>query len=54
MVEIINFKRKRKEKARQDRETAAAANRVKFGRSKDEKKLAEAQARIGGAPARCA
>lgn len=37
MAELINLNRARKAKAKIDRETVAAANRVKFGRSKAEK-----------------
>lgn len=37
MAEPINLNKARKAKARANRETAAAANRVKFGRTKAEK-----------------
>lgn len=37
MVEIVNLKRVRKDKARRDRESEAAANRRRFGRTKAEK-----------------
>jgi len=38
MAEIINLNRVRKQKARQEREAEAAANRRKFGRTGAEKK----------------
>ena len=37
MAEIVNLRRARKDKARQQRESAAAANRRRFGRTKAEK-----------------
>ena len=37
MAEIINLKNARKQKARADKETQAAQNRVLFGRTKAEK-----------------
>lgn len=37
MVEIVNLKRVRKDKARRDRESEADANRRRFGRTKAEK-----------------
>ena len=37
MVEIVNLKRVRKDKARRDRESEADANRRRFGRTKTEK-----------------
>ena len=37
MADIINFRQARKAKARADKEQAAAANRVKFGRTKAER-----------------
>ncbi len=37
MSEVINFKQKRKAKARSDKEKTAAENRVKYGRTKAEK-----------------
>jgi len=48
MVEIVNLKRVRKDKARRDRESEADANRRRFGRTKAEKaadKDAETRAR---------
>ena len=43
MGEIVNLRRKRKHKARQDAETEAAAKRLQHGRSKAEKKLGKAE-----------
>jgi hypothetical protein len=43
MAEIINLRRTRKHKARADKETKAAENRVAFGRSKHERVLEEAR-----------
>ena len=37
MAEIVNLRRARKDKARQQRESAADANRRRFGRTKAEK-----------------
>jgi hypothetical protein len=37
MAEIVNLRRARKEKARQQRESEADANRRRFGRTKAEK-----------------
>ena len=37
MAEIVNLRRARKDKARQQRESEADANRRRFGRSKAEK-----------------
>ena len=39
MGDIINLRQARKAKARRDKEVAAAANRVKFGRSKTEREV---------------
>lgn len=44
MVEIVNLRRARKTKARQDKEAEAEANRVKFGVAKSVRDLAEARA----------
>jgi Domain of unknown function (DUF4169) len=46
MADIINLRQARKDKARADKEARAAQNRVKFGRTKEEKRLAEAQERL--------
>ena len=43
MAEIIILKNIRKRKARAEREMAAEANRLKFGRSKSERALREAE-----------
>lgn len=48
MVEIVNLRRARKDKARRDRESEADANRRRFGRTRAEKtadKDAETRAR---------
>jgi hypothetical protein len=41
--EIVNLRRARKAKARADAETLAAANRARFGRTKADRELSEAQ-----------
>lgn len=43
MVEIINLRQQRKQKAREEREKAASANRALFGRSKAAKQKASAE-----------
>ncbi|WP_019646434.1 DUF4169 family protein [Novispirillum itersonii] len=43
MAEVINLRQARKQKARTEKEAAAAANRVAFGRTKAEKRLTEAR-----------
>lgn len=43
MAEIINLKRARKQKARQEAEAQAEQNRISFGRSKAERRLSEAE-----------
>lgn len=43
MAEILSLSKARKKKARADKETRATENRVKFGRTKAEKKLTEAK-----------
>jgi hypothetical protein len=45
MAEIINFNKARKQKARADAAREAAENRVRFGRTKAQKALDEAEAR---------
>lgn len=42
MAEIVNLRKARKAKARTEAEALAAENRVKFGRTKDEKRATEA------------
>jgi hypothetical protein len=37
MADIVNLRRARKDKARRERENTAAANRLRFGRSKARK-----------------
>ena len=44
MAELINLNRARKSRARDEGQAKAAENRVKFGRSKAETRLAKAQA----------
>ena len=44
MSDLINLNRARKARARADKEGAAAANRVKHGRTKAEKLAAKAEA----------
>ena len=46
MADIINLRRARKDKARADKEARAAENRIRFGRTKDEKLLVEARERL--------
>jgi hypothetical protein len=46
MADIVNLRRARKDKARADKEARAAENRIRFGRTKDEKLLAEARERL--------
>ncbi len=43
MADIINLRKARKAKARAEEETRAAENRVVFGRTKEEKRLARAR-----------
>jgi hypothetical protein len=43
MAEIINLRRVRKAKTREDQAHTAAENRLKFGQSKAEKKLLKAE-----------
>lgn len=47
MGEVVNLRRVRKGKAREDRAEKAEANRAKFGRSKSEKTLADASRTLG-------
>lgn len=42
MKDVVNLRQVRKTKAREEEEARASANRVKFGRSKLEKKLTKA------------
>jgi hypothetical protein len=44
MAEIINLRQAKKAKARQTKETEAAANRAKFGAPKAERRRTEAEA----------
>lgn len=41
MAEIINLNKKRKAKARVEKEKKASINRIKFGRTKKEKQIAK-------------
>ncbi len=43
MADIVNLNDRRKRKAREERETEAAAKRMMFGRTKGEKKRDETQ-----------
>ena len=43
MTEIINLNQKRKAKARTEKEKKASENRIKFGRTKGEKKAEKLQ-----------
>lgn len=44
MSDVINLKQKRKDKARSDKEKNAAANRAKFGQTKEQKQRAKLKA----------
>lgn len=46
MADIINLRRVRKDRARAEKDAKAAENRVRFGRTKEEKRLAEARERL--------
>lgn len=46
MAEIVNLRQMRKQKARQDKEKTADANRLKFGRTKAERKHTRAEAEL--------
>ena len=39
MAEIVNLKRARKDRQRRERDNEAAANRLRFGRTKAERKI---------------
>lgn len=43
MAEIVNLRTFRKQKARSDKDSAAEANRLKFGRTKAEKQQVAAE-----------
>jgi hypothetical protein len=43
MADIVNLRQARKRKARAEKEAQAQANRVAFGRTKEERRLGEAQ-----------
>ena len=45
MAEIVNLRRARKGKARAEKDAWAADNRVRFGRTKAEKRESEAESR---------
>ncbi len=45
MAEIVNLRRARKGKARAEKEARAADNRVRFGRTKAEKRESEIESR---------
>ncbi len=44
MADIVNLRRARKQRARQDAEAQAQQNRIAFGRTKAERSLTQAQA----------
>jgi hypothetical protein len=46
MAEIVNLRRARKAKGREEAEKRAAENRARFGKSKSERKTIEAQAAL--------
>ncbi len=46
MAEIINLRRARKAKAREEAEATAAANRIAFGRTKAERAVTDAEQRL--------
>ena len=46
MGDIVNLRRARKQRERREQEKAAQAKRVAHGRSKSERELASAQARL--------
>jgi hypothetical protein len=47
--EVVNLRRARKARDRREKEEAAQANRVAFGRSKAERGLTDAQKRLDAA-----
>lgn len=48
MTDIINLNRQRKAKARIEKEKTASQNRVKFGRTKAQKKLEQRESEKAG------
>lgn len=48
MADIVNLQKRRKAKARADKDAQAAANRAAFGRTKAEKQLADAAKVLAG------
>jgi len=46
MTEVINLNKKRKAKAKTDSEKNASENRVKFGRTKEQKQLEKAKSKL--------
>jgi hypothetical protein len=46
MGDVVNLRRARKEHDRRAREAEAEANRIAFGRTKAERKLSEAEAKL--------
>ena len=46
MADIVNLRQARKRKARAEKESQAQANRVAFGRTKDERRLSEARTEL--------
>ncbi len=49
MGDVIKLSQARKDKARTEKQRLAAANRLKFGRSKAEKKTTKAEDRLSAA-----
>jgi hypothetical protein len=47
MADVVNLRQARKQKARVEKDKDAAANRVKFGRTKAEKTKGAADTRLG-------
>ena len=47
MADIVNLRRARKAKARASDDAKAAANRAKFGRTKQERERVDAEGKLG-------
>jgi hypothetical protein len=46
MAEIVNLRQMRKRKARAEKEAQAAENRIAFGRTKEERRVTEAERQL--------
>jgi len=46
MAEIVNLRQMRKRKARAEKEAKAAENRIAFGRTKEERRVTEAERQL--------